>query len=112
MLQNAEAAYYSESRKSPELFAETRDSTVKKRIQLSVPTDPMKQGELIAAALVNEDGENVRRMLSEEIMGFNAKFDFSHAEAQLRAVPERGRPEGEGGLRDEGKYTNSEQLLS
>ena len=106
MLQNAEAAYYSESRKSPELFAETRDSTVKKRIQLSVPTDPMKQGELIAAALVNEDtSENVRRMLSEEIMGFNAKSDFPHAEAQLRAVPERGRPEGEGGLRDEGKCT-------
>ena len=71
----------------------------------------MKQGELIAAALVNEDtSENVRRMLSEEIMGFNAKSDFPHAEAQLRAVPERGRPEGEGGLRDEGKHRNSELL--
>ena len=63
----------------------------------------MKQGELIAAALVNEDSENVRRILSEEIMGFNANSDF--AEAQFRAVPERGRPEGEGGLRDEGKCT-------
>ena len=101
-MQNAEAAYYSESRKSPELFAETRDSTVKQRIQLSVPTDPMKQGELIAAALVNEDSENVWRILSHEITGFNTKSDFSHAEAQLRTVPERGRPEGEGGLRDEG----------
>ena len=61
-MQNVDAAYFSESRKSPELFAETRQSTTNKRIRLSVPVAPEEHEALIAAALINEDAvEDVSR---------------------------------------------------
>ena len=63
-LQNAEAAYYAESRKSPELFAREATNT---RIQLSVPVSPQEQQELITAALISgDDGDDVRRKESSD----------------------------------------------